>query len=158
MVYSFAGQDDRGRTEGALIEDTAGNLYGSSALDGSGGGGTGLELSPSDGGWTYNLVHSFSGSVGPVAAFTMDPSGNLYGTTYKWFGRLRCRNDFNCSTATNGRSVKAIEMRFRECSGALAPQHQLEALQPLCDTDKRQNKATDTRLALAIDRPKSIPD
>jgi uncharacterized repeat protein (TIGR03803 family) len=83
ILYSFTGQSDGGRPEGALIQDAEGNFYGSAALDGAGGGGTAFELSPSDGGWTYTLIHSFSGSVGPVAALAMDASGNLYGTTYE---------------------------------------------------------------------------
>ena len=50
----------------------------------SGGGGTIYKLTPSQGSWTFSVLHSFSaGYGGPKnAALVMDPSGDLYGTTY----------------------------------------------------------------------------
>ena len=82
-LYSFTGQSDGARPDGGLIQDSEGNLYGSTVLAGAGGGGTVFELSPSGGGWTFHLIYSFSGSLGPLAALTMDADGNLYGTTYE---------------------------------------------------------------------------
>ena len=81
VLYSFTGQSDGSRPDGGLIQDAQGNLYGTTALDGSGGGGTVFELSPSGGGWTFNLLYSFTGTLGPIAALSMDADGNLYGTT-----------------------------------------------------------------------------
>ena len=52
----------------------------------NGEGGTVLEVSPSGGSWTFNLLYSFSGVInnGPIgaAALSMDSQGNLYGTTF----------------------------------------------------------------------------
>ena len=68
-----------------VIFDQAGNLYGATTTGGTGGGGTVFELTPSNGGWTYNLLYSFTGTgylPGPQAGLIMDPDGNLYGTTH----------------------------------------------------------------------------
>jgi len=43
-----------------------------------------FELSPSGSGWTYNVLHAFSGGTDggqPVAALTFDRAGNLFGAT-----------------------------------------------------------------------------
>ncbi len=84
VLYSFTGGSDGGSLLAGLIFDQAGNLYGATDNGGSGGGGTVFELTPSGGGWTYNLLYSFSGGAqcGPRATLVMDGAGNLYGTTY----------------------------------------------------------------------------
>jgi uncharacterized repeat protein (TIGR03803 family) len=68
-----------------VILDDSGNLYGSTAGFGVGGGGTVFKLSPvSGGGWTYTVLHSFSSRqdyCGPAAALALH-NGSLYGTTY----------------------------------------------------------------------------
>jgi uncharacterized repeat protein (TIGR03803 family) len=84
VLYSFRNQEDGRFVVGGLIFDQAGNLYGTTAEGGAENGGTVFELSPSNGGWTYTLLYSLSGSSnggGPQAALAMDASGNLYGTT-----------------------------------------------------------------------------
>ena len=84
VLYSFQNGSDGSYLIGGLIFDQAGNLYGATDNGGSGGGGTVFELTPSGGGWTYNLLYSFAGgaSCGPRASLIMDGAGNLYGTTY----------------------------------------------------------------------------
>jgi uncharacterized repeat protein (TIGR03803 family) len=84
-LYAFKGSDDGWCPAGGLIFDQSGNLYGTTAEGGTGGGGTVYELSPSNGSWTLTTLYSFSGNgglQGPAASLTMDASGNLYGTTY----------------------------------------------------------------------------
>ncbi len=70
---------------GGLISDRNGNLYGTTSIGGSNGGGTVFELSPSGGGWTFNVLYNFSGNprsqVGPEGLLAIDASGNLYGVT-----------------------------------------------------------------------------
>jgi len=42
-------------------------------------------LTPSSGGWTFQLLYSLSGSgnfPGPVRNLSLDAAGNVYGTTY----------------------------------------------------------------------------
>jgi uncharacterized repeat protein (TIGR03803 family) len=81
ILYNFSGGSDGGSPTGQVF-DQAGNLYGATALGGSGGGGTVFMLSPSGSNWTYTLLHSFKGSEGPMTSLSIDASGSLYGTTY----------------------------------------------------------------------------
>ena len=71
---------------GGLIFDASGNLYGTTELGGLGGySGSVFELSPSNGGWNFSVLHLFDFSkyegASPIAGVTMDANGNLYGTT-----------------------------------------------------------------------------
>lgn len=83
VIYSFTGGSDGSTPIGGLVMDGAGNLYGTTASGGSGGGGTIFELSPNGGGWTYSLLASFNGTAtcGPWAEPSFDSAGNLCGTT-----------------------------------------------------------------------------
>ncbi len=83
VIYSFTGGNDGGNPVGGLVMDAAGNLYGTTASGGTGGGGTIFELSPNGGSWNYSLLYSFSGTAtcGSWAEPSFDTAGNLYGTT-----------------------------------------------------------------------------
>lgn len=83
LLYSFQGGSDGEGPEGGLIFDASGNLYGSTAGGGSASCGTIFELSPSDGGWTETILHTFqcSDGAGPWGNLITDQSGNLYGVT-----------------------------------------------------------------------------
>jgi uncharacterized repeat protein (TIGR03803 family) len=70
-----------GGSDGGLMRDSAGNLYGTTLTGGDNGGGTVYELSPSNGGWTFTTLYNFSGNGGSFAVLIMDAAGNLYGTT-----------------------------------------------------------------------------
>jgi uncharacterized repeat protein (TIGR03803 family) len=73
--------------EAALIMDSAGNLYGTTAYGGVGGdGGDGTVFEVANGSGTITTLASFDGTNGglyPEAALIMDSSGNLYGTTFQ---------------------------------------------------------------------------
>jgi uncharacterized repeat protein (TIGR03803 family) len=75
--------------------DQDGNLYGTSNAS---GGGTVFELSPSLGGWTTTILHSFSlgGADGiyPEGAVILDSAGNIYGTTAYGGGSSVCQFGF----------------------------------------------------------------
>ena len=81
-LYVFQDSSDGALPVGGLVLDRAGNLYGTTEQGGSGGGGTVFELSPSGGGWNFTVLHSFTGTYGPLATLAMDAAGNLYGTTF----------------------------------------------------------------------------
>jgi uncharacterized repeat protein (TIGR03803 family) len=94
VVYSFTGNTDGSSPVGTLIFDKAGNAYGVTSYGGvvpcpngnPGGCGTVFELTPdSSGGWTENVLYSFTGGrndgANPQAGLAMDSSGDLYGTT-----------------------------------------------------------------------------
>ena len=84
VLYNFTGAD--GASPAGLVQDKAGNFYGTTALGGAYGYGTVFELIPEEGGgWTEKVLHSFNwnGKDGayPTVAVTLDAAGNLYGTT-----------------------------------------------------------------------------
>jgi len=97
VIHSFTGEPDDGSMPTAgLVMDSAGNLYGTSTQGGSGscrrgdgvqvGCGAVFELSPrTGGGWTGNILYSFTGTAGdgqnPNSPLVIDAGGNLYGTT-----------------------------------------------------------------------------
>jgi uncharacterized repeat protein (TIGR03803 family) len=82
VIYSFTGGNDGSYPTAGLIFDNTGNLYGTTNTGGAGGGGTIFKLSPSDGGWVYTLLYSFTGGAncGPWSSLALH-GGNLYGTT-----------------------------------------------------------------------------
>ncbi len=82
VLYNFDCQGNGGCVpEAGLISDAAGNFYGSTTQS-SGYSGVIFELSPSNGGWTYNVLAQIPPIYrgGPFAPLTMDAAGNLYGT------------------------------------------------------------------------------
>ena len=85
-LYGFNTQSGGYRPTGTLEEDSAGNLYGATLLGGSGNDsqccGVIFQLSPnSNGGYTYTVIHVFSGEENnPAGSLVMDAAGNLYGT------------------------------------------------------------------------------
>jgi hypothetical protein len=98
IIYNFTDGEDGKFPIAGLVGDQAGNLYGVSSTDGAGSGGTIFQLSPSAGGWTYNLIYALpngypqegfcfiavetQGCSGPWGTLLMDPAGNLYGASY----------------------------------------------------------------------------
>jgi uncharacterized repeat protein (TIGR03803 family) len=90
--FMDSGEDGITPNSGVII-DGAGNLYGTTALGGSGYG-TVFSLMPTGGGnWTEKILHRFSNNdkdgFYPYAGLVLDASGNLYGTTVEGgvFGR-----------------------------------------------------------------------
>jgi uncharacterized repeat protein (TIGR03803 family) len=80
VLYSFTGGPDGGSPGGAVIRDSAGNLYGTTDLGGTANAGVVFKLNP-DGRET--VLHSFTGLAdggNPVDGLIRDPAGNLYGT------------------------------------------------------------------------------
>jgi uncharacterized repeat protein (TIGR03803 family) len=85
-AYSFGTHSSDGDAPMAgVIFDAAGNLYGTTMIDGiDGEGGTVFELVPKPGGgWSETMLHRFDGRDGarPTAGLIFDKAGNLYGTT-----------------------------------------------------------------------------
>jgi len=85
VLYSFAGGPDGAYPyfSGALVLDTAGNLYGTTWAGGANGYGTVFKLTPAG---VETVLHSFAydGTDGdyPHAGLVLDKTGNLYGSTY----------------------------------------------------------------------------
>lgn len=107
VLYNFTGGTDGNHPMGRLILDKFGNLYGTNAPNGNGGGpctpgggcGTVFELSLSNGHWVEKTIYSFcslancADGQSPQAGVIFDSAGNLYGTTM--FG-----GDPTCSCGT----------------------------------------------------------
>lgn len=85
-LYSFSTTGSSGYApSGGVTFAPPGSLYGTTAIGGTGQSGTVFELAPGAGGWTFNLIYSFTGGddyTGPTTALLRDSAGNLYGTTF----------------------------------------------------------------------------
>jgi uncharacterized repeat protein (TIGR03803 family) len=77
-----------------LVTDAAGNLYGTTEINGENGFGTVYKLDTSG---TYSVLYSFGGTDGEYpAGLAIDAAGNLYGTTQ--YGGLPCPHKTTCGT------------------------------------------------------------
>lgn len=115
VLYSFSGPDGNGPDAG-LISDSAGNLYSTTIFGGvnnavpCGGPGCGVvfELSPTANGLEETVLYNFcsltncADGASPLSALTLDPAGNLYGTTYAG-GEVPCH--YKNGTYSNGCGV-----------------------------------------------------
>jgi uncharacterized repeat protein (TIGR03803 family) len=83
VLYSFTGGADGSFPVNGLVQDAAGNLYGTvTSTDGGSEGGGVFELSPSNGGgWNEQLIYNVSGGPGNYSGLTIDNGGNIFGTT-----------------------------------------------------------------------------
>jgi len=82
IVHTFVYATDGSQPAGGLISDSAGNLYGATIYGGPNNGGTVYELSPSGGGYIYQVLYAFTGNpyyAGPEGLLALDSNGNLYG-------------------------------------------------------------------------------
>jgi uncharacterized repeat protein (TIGR03803 family) len=93
VLYSFTGGSDGSQPQGAVLFDSAGNLWSTTVAGGANNYGTVFQLAPGSGGWTENPVYSFAdGSDGssPAGGLIFDSVGNLYGTTISGGGSTLC--------------------------------------------------------------------
>jgi uncharacterized repeat protein (TIGR03803 family) len=83
VIYRFTGGMDGAIPVAGVIQDSAGNLYGTTAGGGANTFGTAFKLSPTATGWKETVLHSFGDldGIAPYAPVTFDHGGNLYGTT-----------------------------------------------------------------------------
>jgi uncharacterized repeat protein (TIGR03803 family) len=107
VLYTFQGGNDGYLPEAGLTMDTDGNLYGTTAVGGTGGAqcveaqdgcGTVFKLAP-DG--TETVLYSFQGGTDgwdPLAGVVRDKTGNLYGTTFAGGGAHCAHTRPGCGT------------------------------------------------------------
>ena len=84
VLYSFQGGNDGAAPAGNLAMDAAGNLYGAATYGGHLGFGTVFKLVHSAGGYTFQLLYTFTdGADGsaPQGSVVLDSAGNLYGSS-----------------------------------------------------------------------------
>jgi uncharacterized repeat protein (TIGR03803 family) len=90
ILYAFQGAPDGAGPNSGLLEDRAGDFYGTTGQGGlsdssCSGCGTVFELTPTRSGYDEAILYRFVGSPNdgrfPVGGLVVDRSGNLYGTT-----------------------------------------------------------------------------
>ena len=84
ILHDFQNASDGAVPYGGLVLDQSGNFYGAATEGGNGGGGTIFELTPSNSGWTFNVLYSLAGwgISGTYRDLLLDTSGNIYATTH----------------------------------------------------------------------------
>jgi uncharacterized repeat protein (TIGR03803 family) len=84
-LYSFTGGDDGANSMTNVALDAAGDIYGATTFGGANGHGTVFKLVHEAGGYTFQLLHTFSGQSDlgmPSGSVVLDSAGNLYGAGY----------------------------------------------------------------------------
>lgn len=81
-LHRFAGADGQLPMAGVTV-DVYGDVFGTTSAGGANGDGVVFELVPTNGSFTYSVLHSFAGLDGaqPAASVAIDSNGNLFGTT-----------------------------------------------------------------------------
>jgi uncharacterized repeat protein (TIGR03803 family) len=114
VLYAFQGGTDGSQPNGGLVQDQAGNLYGTTYYGGDlscapgQGCGTVFKLSPDGkGGWTETVLYRFKGGAdgqNPFAGLSLDSQGNLYGTAIGIVGGCppACGTVFELSPSGSG--------------------------------------------------------
>ncbi|MGH9918464.1 MAG: choice-of-anchor tandem repeat GloVer-containing protein, partial [Nitrososphaerales archaeon] len=89
ILHAFQGGSDGELPQNGVVEDSAGNLYGTTGAGGTGAVGTVFEVTP-DGAET--VLYSFQPGPGGAipTSVILDKAGNLYGTTY-YGGSTGCK-------------------------------------------------------------------
>lgn len=102
-LHTFENSTDGSDSSSGVIFDQAGSLYGATQSGGPNGGGTVFQMTPSGGGWTFDVLYPFTGGFfnGPSGGLIMDGAGNLYGTTFS-DGEYRNGNVFKLTPSGSG--------------------------------------------------------
>ncbi|HTR26631.1 MAG TPA: choice-of-anchor tandem repeat GloVer-containing protein [Terriglobales bacterium] len=117
VLHAFTGKKDGAvGSLGALLIDSAGNLYGTSELGGDVGAGAVYQLSPTgSGSWKFTPLYDFKGmpdAANPYGGLTLDDAGNLYGTTY-FGGQYGVGTVFQLAHGPNGAWQENILYNFQ---------------------------------------------
>jgi uncharacterized repeat protein (TIGR03803 family) len=110
-----------GAVPNGLAFDDAGNLYGTTSQLGRYDGGTLFQLTPTRGGWTGKLLHSFGkhpDGVSPNPGLVFDRAGNLFGTTNKG-GANNSGTVFQLKPGTNDQWTEKILHSFCTATNCL---------------------------------------
>jgi uncharacterized repeat protein (TIGR03803 family) len=84
VLHRFGSGQDGSQPIGGVVLDADGAVYGTNNLGGASGNGAVFKVTRSGLIWNESLIYSFTGgtdAVNPVAGVTLDPAGDLYGTT-----------------------------------------------------------------------------
>jgi uncharacterized repeat protein (TIGR03803 family) len=122
VLWSFTGGLDGGDPVGELIQDGAGNLYGTTEKGGAYGAGVVFKLDPAG---NETVLYSFTGGADggtPVGPLVRDAAGNLYGTTYEG-GIPACSWASGCGTVfrISGTGTQTLLYSFTGTSSGTNP-------------------------------------
>lgn len=99
VLYRFTGDSDGRNPQAGVILDNQGNIYGTNVNGGGGKVGVVYEMSPSAGGYTFQVLYTFTDDAdggNPSSLLIFDSAGNLYGTAAVG-GNSGCQG-FGCGT------------------------------------------------------------
>lgn len=83
VLYRFNGSTDGSSPVSGVIQDSVGNLYGTTLYGGSNENGTVFELQQTGGSWKESVLYRFQGggnAANPFGGVMFDTTGNIYGT------------------------------------------------------------------------------
>jgi uncharacterized repeat protein (TIGR03803 family) len=124
LIWSFGNGTDGANPDGALVLDSARNLYGTTANGGVKNYGTVYELSPAGGNWAEAILHNFGTSQDgtyPYSTLVFDAIGNLFGTTTSGGGPKGHGTVFELSPAGGGAWTETILYVFAAGSDGYDP-------------------------------------
>ena len=124
LLYQFTGGADGGEPV-AVIFDSAGNLYGTTAVGGIDNNGVVFKLTPSGSRsrWSESVLYRFAGPPDghdPTGALTFDDNGNLYGTTDLGGTGCNCGTVYQLTPSGSGWTEQVI-YRFQNANDGGAP-------------------------------------
>ncbi len=105
VIHQFQGASDGQYPWGQIAIDQAGNIYGVTFEGGPQGWGTAYQLAPVLGGWTFDLLHAFTGGADggePYGGVVLDSSGNVYGSAQIGGGPSGCGLVFQLAPSGGG--------------------------------------------------------
>lgn len=113
-IYAFKGMPDAAFPYGGVIEDSAGEIFGTTYFGGKSGNGAVYELQPGPGSpaYTERVLHSFAGGTdgaNPTTTLVFDRVGDLFGTTSAGGNTCGCGTIFRISHLTG---IYSIPHRF----------------------------------------------
>jgi uncharacterized repeat protein (TIGR03803 family) len=115
ILYYFTGTNG-GYSYAGLVFDTAGNLYGTTGVGGSFGGGTAFELTHESTGWIEKTLHNFNSDGQPLDGLILDAAGNIYGTTVNG-GPFQGGSVFELAPTERGTWTETILYNFNGTDG-----------------------------------------
>lgn len=123
ILHTFTSPPDGGFPLENLTFDPAGDIYGTTEYGGTNNAGAVFGLTPSGGGYTESILHSFgSGTDGqyPLSDVVLDTAGNVYGTTNEGGTGTEC--NLGCGTVyqlmpSNGGWVENVLVNFDNENG-----------------------------------------
>ena len=125
---AFKGTPNAGSPYGGVIEDSKGNLYGTTYYAGAKGFGSVYKLTKSNGSFTETVLYSFTGGADgawPTTTLMFDAHGNLYGTASVGGDSNGDGVVFKLSPGAGGKWTESTVHRFGKGSDGRNPNYGL---------------------------------